>query len=250
MVLLNNIIARNIITRPIYYQDWTIYIAPYWEDKITDIAHFWRAMNSASKIKCHNDKSSLSTFTFKEQSLVVKNPTQKDRNLWQRIISPIRDSEAKRDFTNSLDLLSKNLPVAEPVLYSERRKYGFLIESRFVATRIFGKVCSNPNRYMLLDSLSKLHSFGFVHGDPHIYNFLCTDQKAFILDLSKIKKSNNALLKAIDLALLEKSTPGILPDYQPFIFKIANFLVQSARRYRETKRKIMMFLIKVFSNKN
>jgi len=207
-------------------------------------------MNLASKIKCHNDKSSLSVFTYKDKSLVVKNPTQKDRNLWQRIISPIRSSEAKRDFINSIDLLNKKLPIAEPILYCERRKYGFLIESRFVATRIDGEVCSDQNRYMLLDSLYELHSCDFVHGDPHIYNFLCTDQKAFILDLSNVKKSNNSLLKAIDLALLEKSSPGILPNSQPFIFKIANFLVQSARRYRETKRKTIQILIKVFSYKN
>ncbi len=222
--------------------DWTVTLNPEWNDLITSTPELLKLINNISTFQPLSDRSLVAYIDFRKCPLIVKNPIERDRNYWQRVISPLRKSESYRSFYGSLLLHNHNMPVPSPVLFCERRKFGFLVESRFVSERVMGSKTYKTAPEEMFSTLQILHKSDFIHRDPHINNFLTSNERTYLIDLSKAAYCPYSIMKALDLALLKKSYPPIFIDKKLYIspvwFFIANTLVLLSRLLRESKRKI------------
>lgn len=226
-------------------EGWKIVIHPAWIEQLEPFSQFWQIIMQTKMGQSISDRSLTATIQYQQADLFIKNPLKSDQSVWQRLISPLRKSEVHRSFLGSVNLFAENFPVPSPVMYCEKRKLGFLLESRFVCQHISDIRCHDQAPLEMLHLLERLHALNFIHSDPHINNFLYSNNQAYLIDLANVVRTSNRLLKALDFARLEKSDPDIFQAYTPALphcYRIlAKFLVRTGVIYRLNKRRLRFF---------
>lgn len=131
------------------------------------------------------------------------------RNILMFLLSPFRQSKAKRSFLAARYLITHNLDTPLPLAFIEKRKAGFIVESYYITEALEDSIKVKkylqqyPEResdirellHVVADYIQRMHTSGMVHRDCNLANFLLSsvgDEKRLVLvDLNRYRVRKN-----------------------------------------------------------
>lgn len=151
-----------------------------------------------------NHRSLVLKGTLNGMTIVAKQPRDKNRRLWARILSYVEPSEAAQTL-ESLEIFSqRGIDSVQPILVLEKRAFGAVVDSWLVYEYREGQSSQEHHLPRVIEFLHKLHTAGFRHSDPNLGNFLIDpNDEMFLLDCKGRKRSGN-FSDANDFFLLKK----------------------------------------------
>jgi heptose II phosphotransferase len=173
--------------------------------------------------------------------LVIKHSFLERTSRWRRILSLFRPAEGVRAFRATRALRLAGVRVPEAVFGLERRRWGLAVDSWHVYRFVDGRAARVEDAEELVRALRALHVRGWVHGDPHLGNFLIRGHDVLLLDCSRVRRSWSPYARAFDFVLLEKCCRGlgggplVLPNEGPWT-RLARTHSRALVAWRRMKR--------------
>jgi len=202
------------VTTPLFEEVWQNNLISFLQDSSAIIKVIKRKANKVFEIE----------FPFinplNVERIIVKKFVH--RSFLHFIISCFKISKAKRHFIAARHLITNHLDTPLPLVYLEKRKFGFILECYLISESIaapvkISKLVKNENHDVVLmnelieitaEYTRKMHDSGMVHNDLNLANFLLFDngseKRLVLIDLnrSKIKKKISPPLRLKDIARL------------------------------------------------
>ncbi len=113
---------------------------------------------------------------------VVKQPNNKNHSYWIRFTTLYRDSEVVKDLKSQLLLAQLGVATVTPVAALEKRKFGMVVDSRIIYRFKDGEQITESHYAEMINHMQTLHDNGYLHDDPHIKNFLQSENSVFAID--------------------------------------------------------------------
>ena len=143
------------------------------------------------------------------KTVVAKQPRDKNRRLWIRMLSFFRNSEVLSAQTTLSRFAELGIESVTPLCVLEKRKFGCLVDSWIIYEFREGKESSLEQLPEIIEILQRLHSNGFRHDDPNFGNFLIDpNSKLFLIDC-KGKKRLGYFSDYYDFMLLSQRNRGV-----------------------------------------
>ncbi len=139
--------------------------------------------------------------------LVVKRSRRQERSRWLQATGWWRHGEGVRAFDLLARLAADGLPVPEPVAAADTRRGGFVVASWLAYRLVEGTPGTCEDAPAVARVLARMHALGWVHRDPHVRNFLRSDDRLVLLDVVSVRRRHSSWARAYDYALLEKCCP-------------------------------------------
>ena len=201
---------------------------------------------TCSPILRDDSRSFVGIFVRDGQQTVAKSFREQDRRLAARLTSLTRESHAFRTLRAMAALEAGGVPAPVGLLALERRRWGMVVESWLFYSYVEGNPCSAADVPAILALLGRLHALGWVHGDPHIQNFLVANGRAFMLDPGPHRKRWGRIAEWYDVVLLRRSRPDladVVPiDRSSMAFRAAEAYDRWVHDWRRLKRTIRSWL--------
>ena len=221
---------------------WTLTVAPAWRHRFPDAASALAAFERDGFLVHENDRGATFQVLVDGQSLVAKRSTRQESGLWARITSVYRHGEGWRAYQHLAGLRAAGIPVPEPVLAIERRRFGFVVGSWHAYRYVEGVTCSCAEAPLVARALASLHDRGWVHRDPHVRNFIREGDRLWIIDCLRARPWRSRYARWYDVVLLNKCCPGARVHYPGFDERDVRFRLAQRHndwivRWRRFKRR-------------
>jgi hypothetical protein len=188
---------------------WRLEVAPGWREVVGGTRDALDLLDREPAAVVSDGPRARLTLVLHERGLLVVKRSRLERaSRWRRFWTLVRPSDGRRGFANQLRLRALDLPVPEPVLALERRRFGTVTDSWHVYRHVEGRPCGVGEAGAIAETLGRLHARGWVHRDPHVANFLRDGLGVVILDCGRARPSRSPWARAMDLVLLEKCCRG------------------------------------------
>ena len=207
----------------------------------------------------NNSRSRVLLIDLQGQKAVLKSPREKNTNKWIRFTTLYRRGEAFKVVRYLDKLIRRGFHTNKPLLAMEKRRFGMVVDSWILYKFKPGKTCDDSHYPSIVKTLNSFHEKNLLHGDPHVDNFMTTDQGIFTLDAKPKKPILGAISKYYEFLYLKKSAPDIekhfnLPQNR-LAYKIAHTYSsiywlwrKSKKRRRQKQRENLHILIIRFSS--
>lgn len=169
--------------------------------------------------------------------LVAKQPRDKNRRKWSRLLSLVRDGEAKKSAKTLVAFQKLGIPSVKPIAVAEKRSFGFLKESWLIYQYKEGQPVELQQIDLVLAVLKKLHQSGYRHDDPNLENFLIDQSGQIFLIDCKGRPRIGRFSDYYDYLLLADRNPKISDQqvHQWFEFEKGTVAYRLARFYQSYK---------------
>jgi heptose II phosphotransferase len=187
-----------------------------------------------------DQRSAVHLISLDKETIILKIPIEKNRRKWIRMLSPFRKSDALQSSLSMLLLQQMGIGSNKPLVVVEKKKLGVIVDSWYLCSFVEGSPCNDTDYQNVVETLQKIHAAGYLHGDPHLKNFLKGKEGAQVID-TKLSKSWNFAQKDLELAYLEKSCPATNQYFNTntLSYKFAHFvLYQIQGRFQSIKKQI------------
>ncbi|MFA6708567.1 MAG: lipopolysaccharide core heptose(II) kinase RfaY [Fusobacterium sp.] len=174
-----------------------------------------------------DNRSLVQLISIKNQLYILKVPKEKNKRKWQRFLSFFREGESKREFENLKKIKNLGFNSPRPFFSLEYKKYGMTLDSLLVSEYILGKESSLNDLEKVVDTLNKIHSYHFLHGDSQLTNFMVSNNQIFLIDSKFSKNIYGKFGAAYEFIYLEESCNKDLGNYcdkNTIFYKVAKFL--------------------------
>lgn len=158
-------------------------------------------------------RSSVKLIELDGKKYIYKIPIEKNTRKWQRFLSIFRGSESKREFESLEKILRNGIDTAKPYFACETKKYGMVIDSYIVMEYIDGREGSIDNIEIICDTLEKIHSKGYLHGDSQLSNFILSNGICYVIDAKFNKSIFGKIAQAYEYIYLETSCGKSIKKY-------------------------------------
>ncbi|MFT5571464.1 MAG: hypothetical protein ACI9FR_000378 [Cryomorphaceae bacterium] len=154
--------------------------------------------------------------------VVAKQPRDKNRRKWARLLSMFRDAEAKKTLKSLVQFEQLGISSVKPICVLEKRENMRVVDSWLIYEFREGRPSSIGSLKQIVVQLNKLHSNGFRHEDPNFGNFLIgTDDVMFLIDC-KGKSKGGDFGAYYDFMLLSLRNDGVSFDQVEALIEIIN----------------------------
>lgn len=174
--------------------------------------------------------------------VVAKSSRLKNRGGWSRLITLLRPGEAASTLRACLHVRRHAIPVPEYICALERRSRGMIVDSWMFYFFIEAAPCVPEHYPLVLQALARLHRIGWVHGDPHIANFLWNDAGVHLIDCRPHLARLGRLSECYDFVRLANSRPAIATHLHSIsrtrAYRIAAAYDRAVHRWRNLKRTV------------
>lgn len=143
------------------------------------------------------------------KTVIAKNPRDKNRRTWMRLLSVFRSSEALSSQETLSRFAQQNIESVKPLCVFEQRKYGCLVDSWLIYEFREGHASNLEQLPDILEILKKLHQHGYRHDDPNFGNFLIDPNHELFLIDCKGKKRLGYFSDYYDFMLLSQRNEGV-----------------------------------------
>ncbi len=188
-------------------------------------------------------RSFLKRVQFSGIDIVAKQPRDKNRRLWIRVLTWFRRSEVRFTLDTLEALCRAEVPSVTPLAALEYRRLGMVLDSWLFYRYREGVRCGEAQYAEIVHVLNALHRAGLRHEDPHLDNFLYDGKAVFVLD-TKGKPRLGRVSDYYDYLLLQERTEGfdayIEPPARNWSYRLAvwyGVYRQWRRRVKENVRR-------------
>lgn len=191
----------------------------------------------------NDSRSKVTLIDIDGEQYVYKIPLEKNKRIWQRILSIFRGGESKREFENYKKVLKAGFNGPTPLIYGERKRYGMVVDSFLISTYVQGKKSTVEDLDKILETLKKIHAQGFLHGDSQLANFTLSEGKVYLIDTKMNKNIYGAIGEAYEYIYLEESCYQELTqvDKSTLSYRVAKSLNSYLHWYGGVRKKIKNF---------
>ena len=234
--------------KKVQYKGWNLLIAHQIDENKAQEMFDLIVKNKFDEISVlkDNHRSSVRRIDISNMDLVYKVPKEKNLRLWIRFLTWFRKGEAFKNLMsmNTLDEIGIN--TTKPILAAEKRQWGMVVDSWLLYEYLEGKSClDRPETYdRVMETLSKIHANGLIHGDPQIRNFLEKGDEIYVIDANPKKAGLTWFDYGYEWAYLRKSAPGIENKFGEIL---NSFWYQYAFRYDLFNQRFSRFRKKIKS---
>jgi tRNA A-37 threonylcarbamoyl transferase component Bud32 len=235
----------NLPRKPEEEQGWDLYVFPAWREIFRTIEEICNILATPVELIQENNRGIVflvchnNTFFIAKRSL-----TQEDKH-WTQFTSFYRKGEGTRTLRNMHRLYKLGLPVPEPVLVLEKKRYGFVVASWSLYCYLKGEPCTCAQSSRIAAILKEIHEKGWIHRDPHVKNFLLNGGKLGVIDCTRARPWRSKYAQIYDVVLLNNCCPGSLKYYgvseNYWVYRLAKFQNNIVKLWRRFKRKVRSF---------
>jgi tRNA A-37 threonylcarbamoyl transferase component Bud32 len=228
----------------------------YWLDdpppglaSITDLVSL---VGQGGDIIKDDHRSLVKVIVSNDHRIIAKQPRDKNRRSWARVLTLVRDSEVKRSLRSLSVLRQKGVDTLRPIAAIEKRCWGMVTDSWLLYFFRDGRPCREEELHMVIDTLNAVHHAGFRHDDPHIRNFLHDGKKVFVIDckgkprLGKVSDHFEALSIKRELEREMEGESDILERLNIDTSSLSFRLALAYQRYRLARHRIKNVLRRKF----
>jgi len=184
-----------------------------WVKSISEVRTLLSDLENLPETLKDNHRSRVMRGRIMGKHVIAKQPRDKNKRLWARVLSYIELTEASQTLSTLERFHELNIPSVQPLLVLEKRLFGAVVDSWICYEFREGTPCDESCVPDVIDMMKKIHSAGFCHNDPHLSNFLKDKNgEMFVLD-SRGRKRRGNFSDANDF-LLFKSINKTLSDFQ------------------------------------
>lgn len=184
-----------------------------WVQSLAEIPELLEALNHLPTTLKDNHRSRVMLGDLSGKRLVAKQPRDKNKRRWARILSYLEQTEAAQTLSTLERFHQLGIPSAQPLLVLEKRVLGAVVDSWVCYEFRAGEPCDESCLPGIIEMLRKIHLAGFRHNDPNLGNFLIDENdEMFVLD-SRGRKRSGHFSDANDFFLL-KNINKTLIDFQ------------------------------------
>jgi len=184
-----------------------------WVRDLPEIPQLLAALSELPKTLKDNHRSLVMLGTLSDKQLIAKQPRDKNKRLWARILSYFEQTEASQTLSTLERFHELGIESVQPLFALEKRKLGAVVDSWICYEYRQGTPCTESCLPEIIQMLREVHLANFRHNDPNLGNFLRDENgKMFVLDSRGRKRSGN-FSDANDFFLLKKINKT-LTDFQ------------------------------------
>jgi heptose II phosphotransferase len=203
-----------------------------------------------------NRRTYSGIFKYADKFFVFKISRSRNKRLWERLLSFFRGGDTHRIFKGMILLKKIEFEGPNPILFGERRKLGFTVDSFLVYEYLRGEKCNIGDGTAITSIMNNLHSRGYTRRDVNVGNFIkSADCKISFIDFRLTKpKTFKTFRINLERIQMTRNIPGSL-EHIPFnekntlSFKIANHIYFIISSLRSIKRKLKNLFIPYTSSK-
>ncbi|MCP4406096.1 MAG: hypothetical protein GY801_53490 [bacterium] len=233
-------VEQHLPLRPEQQKSWDLQVFPASRLMFPTVSSAARILLQPLKILQHTKYSLVLLLEHEERRFIAKRSLNQERRRWTQFTSLYRKGEGTRAMRILQQLYECGLPVPEPVLVLEKTRWGFTIASWSVYRYLEGETCGFEHSAQIARRLKTLHEKGWVHRDPHVWNFLCHQGEIRILDCARARPWSSKYAQMYDVLLLDKCSPGSAAFYgvseSDPVYRLAKFQNLQLQRWRRIKR--------------
>ncbi len=223
-------------------QQWQLTAFSAWQVDFPTIADACRFLARPAKILQRHNRGIVFLIRHRGESFIAKRSLRQEFRWWAQLTSVYRRGEGTRTFRTMQQLYELGLPTPEPVLVLEKKRFGMTIASWSVYHYMEGETCSFEHSGQIAHTLKMLHEKGWVHRDPHVWNFLLHQGRIKILDCDKARPWSSTYAQMYDVVLLDKCSPGSAKQYGVpegyWVYRLARFHNRMIQLWRKIKRTV------------
>lgn len=215
------------------------YFLPWNSAKVLVDTIFERTYQLTKTLK-NSTRSMVYLTNINNQSLILKEPVEKNKSKWIRFTTIMRKSEALQSCISMLKLQEISIETNKPLIVVEKKRMGMVIDSWYLCSYVEGNNCNKHDYPAVVATLNKIHESGYLHGDPQIRNFLKSKIGIQVIDV-KISKQWNLFQRQLELVYLNNSAFEIGKHINKSIFsyKIAELIVNGIQQgFRTFKKRL------------
>jgi tRNA A-37 threonylcarbamoyl transferase component Bud32 len=224
---------------------WNLHVFPAWKELFRNMKEVCDILATPVEIIQANNRTIVCLVCHNNTFFVAKRSLTQENRRWTKLTSCYRKGEGTRTLGNMNRLYSLGLPVPEPVLVLEKKRYGFVVVSWSLYRYLKGEPCTCPQSDRIAEILREIHKKGWVHRDPHVKNFLLHEGKIGIIDCARARPWRSKYAQMYDVVLLNKCCPGSLKHYgiseTYWVYRLAKLHNNVIKLWRRIKRKVRSF---------
>lgn len=193
------------------------------------------------KVLKDDNRSRVLLINYMGEKLVVKEPKEKNRRRWQKVLSVFRGSISHLEFKNCEKIIEAGFKGAKGILAVDVRKGFWADKSYFVSGFIEGREGQIDDLKLISGELEKIHSKGFLHGDSQLANFMIGPGKEVYLIDCKLSKNIYGLFGSrYEFIYLEESCAGEIDVFpkDDMYYKGARLLNTYLHWYGRMKKRV------------
>ncbi len=163
-----------------------------WVKSLNEIPELLASLSNLPVALKDNHRSLVMLGEIANKKLVAKQPRDKNKRLWSKVLSYLELSEAAQTLLTLERFHELGIPSVQPLFVLEKRVLGAVVDSWLCYEYREGKACEESQVSRVIDMLKKMHLAGYRHNDPNLGNFLIDDNdQLFVLDCRGRKRTGN-----------------------------------------------------------
>ena len=177
---------------------------------------------------------------FNGESLILKEPVEKNKRKWIRFTTLMRKSEALQSCMSMLKLQEIGIGSNRPLVVVEKKRLGMVVDSWYLCSFVDGEACVAMDSQSVVNTLNKIHQSGYLHGDPQIRNFLRKNTGIQVID-AKMNKYLHPIQCQLELVYLNNSAhqTSEFINRSKSSYKVAKFIMNTIQRlFRSFKQTV------------
>ncbi|PID58214.1 hypothetical protein CSB45_03870 [candidate division KSB3 bacterium] len=223
-------------------KNWQLHVLPAWQTTFSGFDHVCRSLLHPRKVLQQTQYSLVLLLEQDGRQFIAKRSLTQERRFWTQLTSLYRKGSATRMMRTLQQMYEDGLPVPEPVLVLEKKRWGMTLVSWGVYRYLEGETCRFEHSAQIAETLQSLHAKGWIHRDPHVWNFLFHQGQIRILDCERARPWTSTYAQMYDVVLLDKCSPGSAAFYgvstDNRVYRLAKFQNTQLQRWRRAKRVI------------
>jgi len=161
--------ATNLIKAKAH-QNWRCLCNPRqadWVAQLADLPILREQLSQLDETLKDNHRSLVLKGELNGKVVIAKQPRDKNKRLWARVLSYLEPSEAAQTLESLEEFDQLGIPSVQPILVLEKRVLGAVVDSWLVYEYRAGVPSQDKHLPRVIKLLQQLHTAGFRHNDPN-----------------------------------------------------------------------------------
>ena len=191
------------------HDGWTISCVPGEEAVLEKLDEILPPESRSATTMRDDYRSFVGVIDVGGRRIIAKSPRLKNANKWIRFTTIFRPGEALAGVRKMWLLRRRGVNCTAPIMAMEKRRAGMIVDSWMFYEYVHGVGGARERYPEIVDALRKLHDAGWIHGDPHIENFIWDGRAIHLIDFQPKRAFFGRIAEQYDFIRLKSNFEGI-----------------------------------------